>query len=385
MNIVFKNLAIKSAQSVFDLIIRLILFLVLISPLVIWKLPLIKQLAGGDLFLSRTGFYIPDLLSDSLGISLVLIFCSLAVSCYFGLLLSLAGTFKEELSWLPSLFVIVSTIPVFITAYYLPYILLAVLLLVILLSGTSGKPWLAAGLSAVLLFMTVAAVSYLSQTGALDLLRQTKPGYLPQFVLNNFDSIIQKSTFITEQVLPVTGLIFPSLIFLIYIKKHPLYSSLTTTFFLGFLGIYAIIVYGYRTRIENTYLLGPILALAGGNLVLGLFINQLQEGIREQLRFDYMKAAVAKGASLWNHLRRKILLIILHAFKSQFPLLLSLTIIVEKIYNLEGIGYLTWEYAVRESDLLTVTWIVALCFLLVWIFNQAVDLLVLLIFHREAA
>lgn len=376
MKNICRDITIRSVKSIFDLITRIALFIIIISPFLFLESPYSGNLLKGNLFLSSTGFHIPDLLADSLFISLKLIVCSLVISGYFGLVVSLVGAFGQQYYWLPSLFVIISTIPIFITSYYLPYILFFIFLVTILLSVSSstGKSLTPLALLAVLFVLVLTTISYAGKTGYLDIIIQSKPTYMPLWIWEDFSSISLASIFFTENILPIVTPILIGLIFLIYYRKHPLNTSLVIALFVGALSVYGIIVYGYRTQVEDTYLLGPILTLAIGNLVLGLFINQIQEGIAEELQFDYIKAAVAKGASLWNHLRIKIFLIVLNTLKSQFALLLSLTIVVEKIYNLEGIGYLAWEYATQESDLITVAWIVALCFLLVWIFNSLLDI-----------
>lgn len=374
MKNIIRHVSVKSTQTILDLFAGIVLFLIIIAPLVYYNFPDITQ--QHDIYLSSTGFYIPDLLSDSLYISLKLIFCSLAISGYFGLCVSLTGTFSRRYYWLPSLFVIISTIPIFITAYYLPYILFVVFVFVLFLSMPSlgDKPFIPLGISAVLIALSVVAISYASKIGYLDIMSRAKPVFMPDWIWGNFGSITGYSIIVTENIMPVAGIIFISLVFLVYYKKYPLNASLIITLASGALAVYAIIIYGYRTQVEDTYLLGPILTLSVGNLVLGLFINQIQAGITEELQHDYIKAAVAKGASVWNHLSRKILLIVLNTLKSQFALLLSLTIVVEKIYNLEGIGYLAWEYATQEADFVTVAWIMGLCFVLVWVFNTLMDI-----------
>jgi hypothetical protein len=272
--------------------------------------------------------------------------------------------------------VIVSTIPVFVTAFYLPYILFLVLALIMLmsLSFLREKPFVLAGLGGASLMVAITTLAYAGKIGYLDSWMRSRPLYMPGFIWSHLGSIMKKTAFLTESIMPPAGFIILCVVFLIYRKKYPLKSSLISVIFLGAISTLGILVYGYGTRVEGTYLLGPILTLSLGNLVLGLFINQIKEGVAEELQRDYIKAAAARGASLWNHLKRKILLIVLNTLKSQFALLLSLTIIVEKIYNLEGIGYLAWEYATQVADFVTVTWIMGLCFLLVWILNNLLDI-----------
>jgi ABC-type dipeptide/oligopeptide/nickel transport system permease component len=376
MKNILRDVTLKSAKTIFDLIARVALFFVVITPFIFFKFPQINELFKSDIFFSSTGFYIPDLLAESLWISIKLIFCSLIISAYFALTISLISTFSREFYWLSSLFVIASTIPVFITAYYLPYILFLIFGLILLLSTSllQDKPFITFGLAAVLLILAVTVISYANKTGYLDVITQTRPVYIPGWIMENFSSITEHSIFFTENIMPWLGLILTGLIFFLYYRKYPLNASLIITLFLGALFVYGIIIYGYQAQVEDTYLLAPILTLSIGNLVLGLFINQIKEGIAEELQHDYIKAAMAKGASLWNHLKKKVLLTVLNTLKSQFALLLSLTVVVEKIYNLEGIGYLAWEYATQESDFVTVAWIVGMCFVLVWMFNAIIDI-----------
>ena len=96
-----KHVTVRSAKTILDLIARIALFLIIIAPFVYYKFPDMTQ--QHDIYISSTGFYIPDLLTDSLFISLKLIFCSLAISGYFGLAVSLTGTFSRHDDGMPSI------------------------------------------------------------------------------------------------------------------------------------------------------------------------------------------------------------------------------------------------------------------------------------------
>lgn len=366
------------SKSLLDLVGLVVIFLILLSPGIIINYKSITEFfneGSVDLFMTVTGFSIPELIYNSLSVSLQLIFFSLAISILFGLLIAITDSFTLDFHWLPSLFLVLSAIPVFITAFYLPAILCAVFLVCIFLLFLIRPKKILTHVAALFAFalFAVTSISYSWKVGALDNIINNSQK-LPFNI--NLGKVINFSRIATELYIPY---IIPTIIlilFLFFAKKYPLHFSLTLFVSVGLSVVFCVIFHCYRSNIENIYLLAPVLSLAIGNLVIGEFIQRIRHGIREEMQFDYIKAAVARGAPIWNHIKKKILILVLNTIKSQFIVLISLTVIVEKIYNLEGLGFLVWEYATQQSDVVTVAWIVSSSIILVWLFNNIINLFV---------
>ncbi len=368
-------------RSIFDLVEIVFFFLLLISPGIILNYESIKAFIkeSPSLFVSVTGFNVISLISNSTGVSLKLILCSIIISTFFGLLIALVDSFSYNFHWLPNLFILISAIPIFIIAFYIPFILSIAFLVcmhLLLLSKEKNK---AQGylfsLFAFAAFISIT-VAYCAKIGALDSVVNLPPSYLPGFINSNIKEIIAASTTITENFLPY--LVPLSVVFaaLFFFRKEPLQISLNIFVSTGFMLVYLVILYCYRASIGNTYLLAPVLSLSIGNLVIGQFIQQLRHGIKEEMQFEYIKAAMARGAPIWVHIKKKVFILTLDTVKSQFIVLISLTVIVEKIYNLDGLGFLIWEYATQQSDIITVSWIVLFSIFLIWGSNNIIKLLV---------
>jgi len=370
------------ALSFVELLEIVLFFLVLISPGIIINYKSIAAFFNEgpvDLFMTITGFNIPELVFGSMLVSLKLIFLSIAISSFFGLLIAFIDSFSLDFHWLPSVFVLASAIPVFIISFYLPAVLSVVFLVSIhlmLLSKNNNKilSYLAS-LIAFFVFSTVT-LAYCYKIGVMDVMLRVPPPYLPKFLWVTLGKIIAFSTTATEVYIPYALPLVILAAFIFFAKKYPVQRSLNSFIALGFFAMYGIILYSYSTKIESTYLLAPVLSLAIGNLVIGEFIQKIRHGIAEEMQFDYIKAAFARGASLWVHLRKQIFILLLNTIKSQFIVLLSLTVIVEKIYNIEGMGFLVWEYATQQADIITVSWIVASSIVLVWCFNNIINVCV---------
>jgi len=368
------------ALSFIELLEIVIFFLILVSPGIIINYTSIVDFfkdAPVDLFMTITGFSIPELIFGSLLVSLKLIFLSIAISSFFGLLIALIDSFSMDFHWLPSVFVLASAIPVFIISFYLPAVLCVVFLVSIhLMLLSKNKNKILSYLSSVAAFFvfSTTTIAYCYKIGVLDVIVRVPPPYLPDFLGANLEKIITFSITATEVYIPYAVPLVILGAFIFFAKKYPLQRSLSTFITLGFSAMYGIILYSYSAKIENTYLLAPVLSLAIGNLVIGEFIQKIRHGIAEEMQFDYIKAAFSRGASLWVHLRKQIFILLLNTIKSQFIVLISMTVIVEKIYNIEGIGFLVWEYATQQSDIITVSWIVASSIVLVWVFNSIINM-----------
>ena len=74
-------------------------------------------------------------------------------------------------------------------------------------------------------------------------------------------------------------------------------------------------------------------------------INEI-ETAREKY---YIKGVLARRGSLWKYIIRAIIIPLISIFNIQITFLLGGTIIIERIFNWNGIGYLSWDAAVNHD------------------------------------
>lgn len=90
-----------------------------------------------------------------------------------------------------------------------------------------------------------------------------------------------------------------------------------------------------------------LLAIGNSNLVeqLSGFRTELNE-LKEQ---HFMRAVRARGASFTLHLMHNLLLPLVQFFSTRAVLLLGTVVIVEKVLNINGVGFLLWQ-ATEQRD-----------------------------------
>jgi peptide/nickel transport system permease protein len=92
-------------------------------------------------------------------------------------------------------------------------------------------------------------------------------------------------------------------------------------------------------------LVAPALCLAWPSAIV--LAGQQRSALRAALRADYLRTARAKGASraraLGGHALRNALLPMVALFGTQLPVLLSGSVIVERVFGLHGLGLLGYE------------------------------------------
>jgi oligopeptide transport system permease protein len=97
------------------------------------------------------------------------------------------------------------------------------------------------------------------------------------------------------------------------------------------------------------YYVLPIIVLALGNGTLGEFVRVLSLEIRSINLSLYIKAARSRGTKLLPHFFRPVIIPFLSVVVSRFAVLISGVIVVERIFNRHGLGWLTWEATLNRD------------------------------------
>jgi peptide/nickel transport system permease protein len=94
----------------------------------------------------------------------------------------------------------------------------------------------------------------------------------------------------------------------------------------------------------------PILVLGIGNGALSEVIRHLREEMSRVMAEDYIRAARAKGASVWRHaFKEGILLPVTEIVASKIPFIIGGAVIVEQVFNWPGMGRMAWQ-AAQDRD-----------------------------------
>ncbi|NDW01758.1 ABC transporter permease [Salipiger sp. PrR002] len=164
-----------------------------------------------------------------------------------------------------------------------------------------------------------------------------------------------------------------------------LIGGATPIFWLAFL---LILLFGLTLRwlpitggTDLQHLLMPALAL--GFYAMPALIRITRAGMIEVIGSDYIRTARAKGLRRWQvylgHALRNTLVPVVAVASVQFGFLLGGSVVIETIFAINGIGYLTWEainqndYPVVQSAVLTVSAAYVLLTLLADLLNRAID------------
>jgi peptide/nickel transport system permease protein len=94
----------------------------------------------------------------------------------------------------------------------------------------------------------------------------------------------------------------------------------------------------------------PIVVLGVGNGTISEIIRHLNTQLERVLAEDYIKAAKAKGASIWRHSFKEGMLIpITTMVVAKIPFILGGAVIVEQVFNWPGMGRLAWQAALDRD------------------------------------
>ena len=130
----------------------------------------------------------------------------------------------------------------------------------------------------------------------------------------------------------------------------------------------------------------PAIALAF--FQAAILARTTRSAVLEVSREDFVRTARAKGlsrrAALWGHVLRNAMIPIVTIVGMQFANLFVLTIVVEPVFNLPGLGQLVL-HSIANRDVIVVQDVVMLLVALVLVVNLAVDLLYAAIDPRLSA
>ena len=164
-----------------------------------------------------------------------------------------------------------------------------------------------------------------------------------------YDSYIWQSYFITFQLifgsLAVSSVIVLSLFYLSQFGRKGIYNILNRFLKIssGFhVLILSILIFKFIPEVRYA---GPLniiflLILALGNGSLSEYYNSIESEYEKILQKEYVLAGVAWGSPLLNIARRDFFMVFIESFNARIPIIFSSTIIVEYLFNMDGISWL---------------------------------------------
>lgn len=93
----------------------------------------------------------------------------------------------------------------------------------------------------------------------------------------------------------------------------------------------------------------PILVLAIGNGTVGEFVRFISLEVQNVNGAMYIKAARARGSRLWRHFFKSMILPIFNIVVTNMAVLLGGLVVVERIFNFHGLGWLSWEATLKRD------------------------------------
>jgi len=118
----------------------------------------------------------------------------------------------------------------------------------------------------------------------------------------------------------------------------------------------------------------PIAVLAVGNGTIGEFVRFISLEVQNVNGAMFIKAARARGSRLWRHFFRSMVLPIFNIVVANMAVLLGGIVVVERIFNFHGLGWLSWE-ATLKRDFPVIMGITLVMAFLIRLFMLANDLL----------
>ena len=116
----------------------------------------------------------------------------------------------------------------------------------------------------------------------------------------------------------------------------------------------------------------PILVLALGNGSLGEFVRFISLEAQNVDAAMFIKAARARGVSLWPHFLRSLILPIFNIAVTNVAVLLGGLVVVERVFNFHGLGWLSWEATLKRDFpvIMGITLIMAILVRLLMFLNE---------------
>jgi peptide/nickel transport system permease protein len=93
----------------------------------------------------------------------------------------------------------------------------------------------------------------------------------------------------------------------------------------------------------------PILVLAVGNGTVGEFVRFISLEVQNVNGAMFIKAARARGSRLWRHFFKSMVLPIFNIVVTNMAVLLGGLVVVERIFNFRGLGWLSWEATLKRD------------------------------------
>lgn len=93
----------------------------------------------------------------------------------------------------------------------------------------------------------------------------------------------------------------------------------------------------------------PVLVLALGNGTVGEFVRFISMETQNINRSMHIRAVRARGASLADHLSRSLVLPVYNIVVTQMAVLLGGLVVVERVFNFHGLGWLSWEATLKRD------------------------------------
>lgn len=123
-----------------------------------------------------------------------------------------------------------------------------------------------------------------------------------------------------------------------------------------------------------SYYVLPVTVLAVGNGTIGEFVRFISLEVQNVNGAMFIKAARARGSRLWKHFFRSMILPIFNIVVTNMAVLLGGLVVVERIFNFHGLGWLSWE-ATLKRDFSVIMGITLVMAFLIRVFMLANDLL----------
>jgi ABC-type dipeptide/oligopeptide/nickel transport system permease component len=93
----------------------------------------------------------------------------------------------------------------------------------------------------------------------------------------------------------------------------------------------------------------PVFVLAVGNGTIGEFVRFISLEVQNVNGAMFIKAARARGSNLWKHFFRSMVLPIFNIIVTNMAVLLGGLVVVERIFNFHGLGWLSWEATLKRD------------------------------------
>jgi peptide/nickel transport system permease protein len=120
---------------------------------------------------------------------------------------------------------------------------------------------------------------------------------------------------------------------------------------------------------------------------LGRLSRITRSSVLDQTYADYIRTAQAKGCAptriVWGHMLRNSMILVLTFIGVSLPYLFSGALVVESLFNIQGLGYLLWQAAMPKHLYFPIEIAIVLVVSVVTVFgNLVVDLLLFMVDPR---